>query len=474
MRGRILLAKWGFLLGTGTVGAQLPPFPLSAPPSPQPAFPNAPAPSFPGAPPFPATQPQPNPLPPLRQGMPAQQPGAIPPGFQSPIPTAPTAPGNPIAQAQEVPLPQPERKFPLDSRDVSLKRAVGAWQLWVGQKLLRDFGDHEQDARDVLRVLKDLGPTEWATIGSPKPIVEYGLRNGRAPMTLGAVGQGAEDPSNPGVQVSVGGNFNGPAVTGAGARAVIPIDLRTVRVEAVRGVWCLRDDDNIHFNFGPVKADAEQALAVVRRYGFNRVGVVGQSMPIMSYFFVGGDAELPQRDRGPLARASLQAQIDGLTRVGIPVPGVGFVGEMTRIDTRKLDARKDGGEWVVVSGTDVLGRFGPTEWAARDAVRTMGEARFTEYCKLGSAGVTFFLVNGKAPTRVPFSARGRRFDPAALKVEQVGAGWAVTERGRTLFDCAGAEEGETLIRVIRHFGFDQTCHIGPTPRQGVSFLAKWQ
>ena len=29
--------------------------------------------------------------------------------------------------------------------------------------------------RDVARVYRDIRPTEWVTIGSPHPVVEYGL-----------------------------------------------------------------------------------------------------------------------------------------------------------------------------------------------------------------------------------------------------------------------------------------------------------
>jgi hypothetical protein len=424
------------------------------------------------------------PLPPLRPATPAQSglpggsglptPGStgLPsPGAVNPLPAAERPP---IAQALEVRLPQPENKLAINPADVTLKRVVGGWQLWAGHKVLRDFGDREADARDALRVYRDLRPTEWVTIGGPKPVVEYGLVNGRAPGAVAAVI--AEDPQNPGGGAvgAVGMSAGGRVIRGEGAKVVVPIDLRTVRVEAVRGVWCLRDDHNIHFNFGTVKADAEQALAVVQRYGFNRIGLVGgAAAPAMTYFFVGQDD--PQKyDRGPFAKAALQGQIDDLKRVGIPVPGVGFVGEMVRIDPRKLEVRKDGAEWVVVSGTEILGRYGPGEWAARDAARTLADARFTEFCKVGSAGLTFFLADGKAPRRVPFGVQGRRFDPASLKVRQLGQRWSVTENNRHLFDCASAEEGETLVRVVQHFGFDQLCHLGPTPKLGVSFLAKGQ
>ena len=53
-----------------------------------------------------------------------------------------------------------------------------------------------------------------------------------------------------------------------------------------------------------------------------------------------------------------------------------------------------------------------------------------------------------------------------------GDRWAVTENGRHLLDCATSNEGETLIRVVKHYGFDQLCHLGPTQKLGVSFLTK--
>jgi hypothetical protein len=466
---RLLLAKWGLLLGTTTASAQLP----QAPPQP-----NLPSSNFPGPqiPPsqFPAfpNPPPPGMLPPVGSGLPGQ-PGypAVPPGY----------PGgaHPVAQPQEIPLPQPENKVAVRAADISLKRTYGGWQLWAGQKVLRDFGERETDARDVLQVYRDLRPTEWVTIGSPRPVVEYALVNGRPPATLGASGPGSDQADangqgNNGLVATPTG-FGGPVVTGGGAKLVVPIDLRSVRVEAVRGVWCLRDDNNIHFNFGLAKGDAQQALAVVQRYGFNRIGVVGDpAAPVMTYFFVGADNGIPvgRQAQNPFARAALQAQIDGLSRVGIPVPGVGYVGEMIGVDPRKLDVRKDRGDWVVVAGNEVLGRFGPSEWTARDAARTISDAHFTEFCRVG--GLTFFLVNGKAPTRAPFHTQGRRFDPGSLKVQPYGGKWAVTENGRFLFDAATAEEGETILRVVKAFGFDQLCQIGQGRGVGIPFMAKGQ
>ena len=84
----------------------------------------------------------------------------------------------------------------------------------------------------------------------------------------------------------------------------------------------------------------------------------------------------------------------------------------------------------------------------------------------------FDLVNGKAPTRVPFHVQGRHFDPNGLKVAKQGEKWMVTENNRHLLDCASAEEGETIVRVLKHFQFDRLCHLGPSAKVGVSFFAK--
>jgi hypothetical protein len=212
-------------------------------------------------------------------------------------------------------------------------------------------------------------------------------------------------------------------------------------------------------------------LAVIQKYGFNRIGTVGQPGPAMTYFYVSleGD-QVPRPPSGGLAAA---LQENALTRTGIPIPGVGYFGEMVKIDPRKTEVRRENHEWVIASGQEVLGRFGPSEWSARDALRVVQDCRFTEFCRVGSGGMTFFLVNGQAPTRVPLAAQGRRFNLADLRTQHLGGDrWAVTEAGRHLFDVGNADEGEAVIRLLKHFQFDQLCQMGPSPRVGLFFLAR--
>lgn len=372
------------------------------------------------------------------------QPRTIPPPLSPGVPLTPALPVAPpgvvAPPTQLAALPYPENVTPIDPGLLTARRTATGWQVALGTRVFRELGEDEAGAKEIVRVLREQRPTEWGVIGSGRPVVEYGLQGGKAPLLSGS------------------------------PRTVTGIDLKTVRVDAVRGVWVVRDDAMIHLNCGLIRADAEQATAAIRRYGFNRLAVIGANpaAPALTLLFAALDGDGGAAPTVHPLAAAMQEQ--SLTRVGIPVPGVGYFGELVKIEPRRVDARRDGAEWVVASGPEVLARFGPAEYTAREAARVIAEGRFTEFCKAG--GQTFFLVNGKAPTRVPFSTMGRRFDPAALRAGPYGNRWAVTENGRHLFDTADQAEAEGLVRLVRHFGFDTLCQVGAPPRAGISFMAK--
>jgi len=251
------------------------------------------------------------------------------------------------------------------------------------------------------------------------------------------------------------------------------IDLLSVRPESVRGAWVVRDANSILLNFGPDQKDAEQAAAVVRKYGFNRVGFVGPAgaEPSFSFFYAA-----PEAGKAPPANPATQQLVQAhqeqtLHRTGVPVPGAGFLGERIVIDAKKIAVRREGLDYVVAHGPDVIAKFGGNEWSARDAVRTLQDMHVTEFCKVG--GQTFFLVNGKAPDRVPFSVQGSRFDPKALVVRPNGGAFGVFEgSGRQVFTAATKDDAENLVRTVQAFGFEQTCQIGLTGPNSLKFLAK--
>lgn len=359
-----------------------------------------------------------------------------------------------------VKLPQEEKLEKIDPQSIAVKRLAGAWQLWANDKPYRSFGDNGDDANDVARTLREIYPQQWAAIGTGRPVVEYGL-------TLD------NDQRLVAPQVA------------AFARTLTAMDRKTLRVEQVRGMWCLRDDGNLLLNFGQFKPDAEQALAVAQKYGFNRIGTVGRKEAVLT-FFTSGPEGLTQPQRLPPAIA-FKAQAEAMTRTGIPLPQYGvmgekkafnpatveYVGEMTKIDPRKVELRTDGGEVVLASGQEVFGRFGNDEYTARDALRTVRDAKLTDYCKFGTAGVTFFLANGQAPRNLPLHTLGPRFDPAALRVGEAGSKWWVLDaNARPLLPAGTQQEAETLKKLVQTFGFDQVCTLGSGGKVAMTILAR--
>ena len=431
-----------FLAGLGVIGwasaalAQTPIRPIILPEVP-PAGP-VPAQTVPPGQPQPPTSPfppgSPRPLPPNVPPQ-AANPGAKP---QPPGPAG-AAVGQP--PKSDVVLPYPEKKVKLDRGSLIVRKAATGWQVWGGSVLVKDFGDDKTAADDAIHAIRDLGPTEWATLGTTRPVVGYAV---------------TDDPT---LHTTL-------------PKQAADIDLMSVRAESVRGAWVVRDANGILLNFGPDQKDAEQTAAVVRKYGFNRVGFVGPAgaEPSFSFLYAAPDAvkNQPLPAVQHLAAAHQEAT---MTRTGVPVPGAGFLGERVVIDAKKIAVRRDGLDYVVAHGSDVIAKFGGNEWSARDAVKTLQEMRVTEFCKVG--GQTFFLVNGKAPDRVPFIVQGSRFDPHALVVRPNGGAFGVFESsGRQVFTAPTKVDAENIVRTVQGFGFDQTCQIGLSGPTSLKFLAK--
>ena len=387
-------------------------------------------------------------------GLPVE-PRPLPPGFNQPkFPVAPGSVSPPALQApaltpserrspanSDVKLPQKEQLLRVEGSSLIVRRQNENWQLWAGTTLLREFGKRQTEAEEAVRIMRELRPTEWVGIGTGRPIVEYGLTKGEAFIPTYEPKHSAN------------------------------VDLKSVRAENVRGAWILRDDGSILLNFGANRADAEQAAAVVQRYGFNRIGWVGDGAPLMTFFYA---MTGQQQGGGGLGAALKSAQEQTLTRTGIDVAGIGFVGERIVIDAAKCETRKEKGEWVLAHGPDVLATFGASEWSARDALKIVKDARFTEFCRF-SPDVTFFLVNGQAPTKVPFSVQAARFDPESLKVRtSTGGQFGLFDGGyRQIFGpMATQREAEQLLKLLKHYKFDQACQQGLSSRGGLKFLAK--
>jgi hypothetical protein len=363
------------------------------------------------------------------------------------------------------------QRRPLRVADLSLKRLASgldssSWQLWHGSQLLRDFGDNEHAARAVLTVLRDQRPTEWFQIGSPQPIVEYGLVNGQPPLMLGQLTARSNGP--PSITRPLAADQ--PLISGTGLDTIIPIDLKSVRVESIHGVWVLRDDHNLLINFADQTHYAEQALAAIHRHGLNRLGLVGRTQPVFRCLFAAADSEIEMLPE-PLRRQHLQQQSQALNPVGLPVPGVGFIGLVYRFDARSLRLRRRSGQWqIVTTGDVVIASFGPAENSALDALRFLQDHGITALARYEP--LTILLQQDQPASRLPLHTHVQVFDPATLRSVVSGNRCYVAANGRHLCDCQDLNQGQTIIRILQGLRCNLLAHIGPSTRQGLTFFAR--
>ena len=139
-----------------------------------------------------------------------------------------------------------------DYRQADIQWLDGRWQLRAGPVWLKDFGRQEADAREAMRLIRELKLTEFGSIGSPRPLLEYWLSGGQAPAN---------------------------ALTGSRRTS---FERDSLRVEQVQGQWCVRDARQALFSFGYREDEARQALAIIRKYGFDQVGYIGRPAPVMT------------------------------------------------------------------------------------------------------------------------------------------------------------------------------------------------
>ncbi|MCZ2341729.1 MAG: hypothetical protein LC104_08020 [Bacteroidales bacterium] len=375
------------------------------------------------------------PLPPLRTGQPAAQapmPAQTPTAPQAVTPAqsgTPAVSGSPTGDPT-IPLPQAENLFTIDPSNVLLRRQAGSWQLLAGSRLLHDFGDDRETAQEALRAMRGLRANQWGRIGSPRVVVEYGLVDGA------------------------------PSPWATAPRIWLPVDLSSLKAEQMRGTWVVRDRENILLNFGVSQADAHQAVAVAKRYGFNRLSFAGFPNPAAAFLFAGPPVIGSRGGNDSLASIVTLAQERNLQRTGIAVPGVGYLGEQLTIHPHQVEVRKQAGTWVLAQGPDIVAAFGSAELTARAALRAVRDGRFTGYCQV--AGLTFFLVNGAAPAREPFGVIGYRFSVDHLRIVERSSGqWELLDTSnRKLVSVATRAEAEQAAQVLRAFRFDTECRIG--------------
>ncbi|HEY1376570.1 MAG TPA: hypothetical protein VGF55_07235 [Gemmataceae bacterium] len=380
-------------------------------------------------------QPPPSPIITGPAPMDAHRGGAIKSSFDPPGRLPPAVTGSPAAPVQPPPPPQ---KF--DTASLRLKLTGGQWQLWAGNLLLKDFGTAQADAYEALQVFRDLRVNARGSVGG---VFEYWLADGQAPSAV------------------------------ARHRLVVPFEPTSLRAEQVSGQWVLRDARVILYNFGHSQAEALQALAVCRQYGFNQLGYVGHPTPVLKYL----TKDPTPRPGTPIPEAvvpvSARMQEAEAAHARFVLPAAGDVGDRVPFDARRLDLRHEGGDWVLYAGRTPVGHFGPYERQGRAAVDALQQFRVTELCRVGDAGCGFFLSNGRVPQGSTIGTNARPLRAESLAVRQVGKAWAVCEGQRPVIEVGGSQDdANKVLAAIRELHCDNVIPVGNGRLGNVYLLVK--
>jgi hypothetical protein len=380
-------------------------------------------------------------------------------------PSNPTGGQPPSAPAAQQPpaLLRPERLVTFDYQQAELRWIDQRWQLLAGGVWLKDFGRREADARAALRTIQSLRLTQRGTIGKPVPVMEYWLADGQAPQ--GFVGAGRVESLDPG----------------------------SLRVEEVEGQWALRDNRHRIFTFGPHRDEADQALAVIHKYGFTHMGIIGPASPTMIYFLANDRGLSRNRYVSPaeIKAGALTghkpsentAAAGSAAQEGSPVKGPAgadkkhaakSVPDRLVFDYRQVQVRRDDKEWKLVFGSYVFANFGDDRYAAQQALSLFQYYHFTEQILIGQPAPTFsyFLVAGQPPRGLKFGQPAEAFRPEAVVIRQLGKQWVVCENERPLASFEDEEDARQLAQVIQRYRFDNLCRMGNGPGRSLTFLVR--
>lgn len=318
-----------------------------------------------------------------------------------------------------LPLFAAEDCIAFDPTKVEAKLVNGSWKVVQGNMWMLDFGATGQaNATKAAAIIKFYKMDSQCFVGRPNPPFQYWLVNGQAPV----------------------GKYAG--------EDCIPFNLNTVEVKQINGRWKIVDGNNWLFDFNTSQSQAQDALAIIKKYGFNNVCYVGRPNPPMIYL------RKDLRFVPPILKPG--------TRVTVPLA---LIEDCLPTHPDQVKAQQVSGTWKVVDGNEWVLDFGATGQAnAQKAVDIIKHYGMTSHCYVGRPNPPFqyWLVNGKSPVGAYPGEDAIKFDPAKLEVKQVNGTWKIVEApDHWMFDFGANEtQARTGLEIIKKYGFTYSCFVG--------------
>ncbi len=341
-----------------------------------------------------------------------------------------------------------------DPQQVLVRVESNRFQVWAGQVMLRDCGLDRSQADLVALTIRDNGFTLRGEIAGANPPFEYWL-----------VETGDTDGKTKTEAASIERRLT--------KTIMLPLDARSIVVENISGAWCVRDSGRVLYNFGQHKDSAALAVTILKKYGFNALGIVGQPQPVMTLPIKAGVGLMQM----PLSSSGKPSAFgEGAARFlsdGLFIPQVGYLGHRKPIEARKMQLAR-GLDWALVAGSETLLTFGTDETVARQVLKAFEDWRITEYVEVGEPAFRFYISSGQIPRGTPFNARTVTFRSKDVKIVKAADDHNWLYAGALPLVDVGKDETDAnlMLAALKHFDVDSLVKFG-SPRYGeYSFLVR--
>ncbi|MCX5806062.1 MAG: hypothetical protein NT010_08355 [Proteobacteria bacterium] len=144
----------------------------------------------------------------------------------------------PQSSLNELPETAQEHCVSFDPATAVVQQIQGVWSIIDSPSKLLSFGIDKIEAENSLAIIKHYTLNQSCFVGSPRPSFHYMLTGNAAPA----------------------GTFSG--------EDCLSFNPATINVRQIKGNWKVVDSDRSLFDFGTNKTEADQALAIIKKYGF--------------------------------------------------------------------------------------------------------------------------------------------------------------------------------------------------------------
>ncbi len=311
------------------------------------------------------------------------------------------------------------RSLTLTPSTIKADQVQGQWCVHDGQRILFNFADQADAARQAAATIQRYNFTEVAYVGQVSPVMLVFLSNPTPPSPIQQA-QHQEPSKNP------------------------------------------FDTANLMKLF---RSNQEQGPAMPNAQNNTPPG---QMPPVTAQPL----APTPPTPPGPLTQVSTAPPT--AARPATTIPGLNTSNERVTFPTRQLDVHRDGDDWKLTAGTTVLASFGPNQADAIMARAAMTHFQVTEEVFIGKPkpAMTYFLSNGHAPYgAMPSGLHATTFRPDSLSVQQSGQSFLITDGSQILLSCEHPGEAQQALQALQQYKFDRAVHIG-SPDRGLTILTR--